>query len=255
MIDMTIRPTLRAYPITILFMAFWSITVYVSEVSSAKFFIPMFVIFPLALLLWLQVRGTTYRIKNGVLIRRQLIGRSAQYLKLADVKRMDVKNVFLDTGHLTLHTVAGRVTLKNIPNVQALADKVSGKEKDEWVLRPVLRAFLLEISLLLTISYTVYANGDGVAQLIYSLLILFPALVMLLITIKGRKYALKKGIVSAKRFLQATQIIDTEDVVDITIKRVGIGAGHMTLHGADGKKMDIKNIQISHKDVEKIFTQ
>ncbi len=254
MIDMTIRPTLRAYPITISVMAFWSITVYVSEVSSAKFFIPMFVILPLALLLWLQVRGTTYQIKSGVLIRRQLIGRSAQYLKLADVKKMDVKSVFLDTGHLTLHTAAGRVTLKNIPNVQTLADKISGREKNEWVLRPVLRAFLLEISLLLTVSYTVYVSGDGVGQLIYTWLVLFPALIMLLIAIKGRKYVLKKGIVSAKRFLQATQMIDTEDVVDITIKRVGIGVGHMTLHGSDGKKLDINNIQISHREVKKLFT-
>ncbi len=67
----------------------------------------MFVISPLALLLWLEVRGTTYQIKNGVLIRHQLIGLSVQYLKLADVKKMDVNNVFLDTGHLTLHTALG----------------------------------------------------------------------------------------------------------------------------------------------------
>jgi len=74
--------------------------------------------------------------------------------------------------------------------VQALADKVSGRENNEWVLRPVLRAFLLEISLLSTISYAVYENGDGVGQLKYTLLDLFPALIMLLIAMKGRKCAL-----------------------------------------------------------------
>ena len=47
-------------------------------------------------------------------------------------------------------------------------------------------------------------------------------------------------------------MIDTEDVVDITIKRVGIGAGHMTLHGVDAKKLILKIFKF-HIKMLKIF--
>jgi hypothetical protein len=238
-----------------LFMAFVSVMISQSENGEAKLFVCLLVIAPMALLLWIQVRGTVYQIKDGVLIQRKYIGGSECYLKLTDVKQIEVKPVFLDTGHLTLHTVAGRVTLKNIPGLHELADAITGKERTEKTIRPSLRAFYLEFLLLLVISYPVYISNDTGLEFIYSLFVLCPALAMLLVAMFGRKYVLKEDTIYAVGFLRHTQGMNLNDVVDLTIKRVGLGAGHMILHGPEGQKMQIKNIRLLNKDLERVLVR
>jgi len=123
--DNTIRPTLRAYPITILFLCFAAFMIYAGNNTEAKLFGTLFFIMPLTLLLIIQLRGTKYQIKNGVLKASRFM-KPAQTLKLDQVQNVTVKPVFFGSGHLILTAPGGTLTLKNIPAVSKLADQISG---------------------------------------------------------------------------------------------------------------------------------
>ncbi len=123
--DDTIRPTLRAYPITIIFLCFASFVTFSGSNTEAKLFVTILVIMPIALLLFIQLRGTKYQIKNGVLKATRFM-KPAQTLKLAQVQNVTVKPIFFGSGHLVLSAPGGTLTLKNIPGVSKLADQISG---------------------------------------------------------------------------------------------------------------------------------
>ena len=123
--DNTIRPTLRAYPITLIFLCFSTFMIYSSSNTEAKLFGTLFLIMPLMLLLFIQLRGTKYQIKNGVLKATRLM-KPVQTLKLDQVQNVTIKPVFFGSGHLVLTAPGGTLTLKNIPAVSKLADQISG---------------------------------------------------------------------------------------------------------------------------------
>ena len=123
--DNTIRPTLRAYPITLIFLCFATFMIYSSSNTEAKLFGTLFLIMPLILLLFIQLRGTKYQIKNGVLKATRLM-KPVQTLKLDQVQNVTIKPVFFGSGHLVLTAPGGTLTLKNIPAVSKLADQISG---------------------------------------------------------------------------------------------------------------------------------
>ncbi len=123
--DNTIRPTLRAYPITIIFLCFVSFMVFSGNNTEAKLDVSLFFIMPVSLLLFIQLRGTKYQIKNGVLKATRFM-KPAQTIKLDQVQNVTVKPVFFGSGHLVLTAPGGTLTLKNIPGVSKLADQISG---------------------------------------------------------------------------------------------------------------------------------
>ena len=123
--DNTIRPTLRAYPITLIFLCFSTFMIYSSSNTEAKLFGTLFLIMPLMLLLFIQLRGTKYQIKNGVLKATRLM-KPVQTLKLDQVQNVTIQPVFFGSGHLVLTAPGGTLTLKNIPAVSKLADQISG---------------------------------------------------------------------------------------------------------------------------------
>ena len=123
--DNTIRPTLRAYPITLIFLCFATFMIYSRSNTEATLFGTLFLIMPLILLLFIQLRGTKYQIKNGVLKATRLM-KPVQTLKLDQVQNVTIKPVFFGSGHLVLTAPGGTLTLKNIPGVSKLADQISG---------------------------------------------------------------------------------------------------------------------------------
>ena len=123
--DSTIRPTLRAYPITLIFLCFTTFIIYSGNNTEAKLFGTLFLIMPLTLLLLIQLHGTKYQIKNGVLKASRFM-KPVQTLKLDQVQNVTIKPVFFGSGHLVLTAPGGTLTLKNIPGVSKLADQISG---------------------------------------------------------------------------------------------------------------------------------
>ena len=71
-------------------------------------------------------------------------------------------------------------------------------------------------------SYIAYRTNNGDAQIHIIMYVIIPALVLLLMAIKGRTYTLENNVITAKRFLQPTQTMSTRSIVDMTVKPVGI---------------------------------
>jgi len=120
----------------------------------------------------------------------------------------------------------------------------------EWTIRPTLRAFPVSIMFIAYMSYMAYSTNNSDAQIHIIMYVIMPALVLLLMAIKGRTYTLENNVITAKRFLQPTQTLSTRSIVDMTVKPVGIRAGHIVFSNAHGAKLIMNNIALSRKRME-----
>jgi len=94
-------------------------------------------------------------------------------------------------------------------------------------------------------------NGDGKIHI--TMYAIMPALLLLFIAIRGSKYTLKNDVITAKRFLQPVQTMNINNTVNMTVKPVGIRAGHITFHNVHGAKLTMSNISLSHKRMEALL--
>ncbi len=99
-------------------------------------------------------------------------------------------------------------------------------------------------------SYMMCSINNGDAKIHITMYAIMPALLLLFIAIRGRTYTLKNNVITAKRFLQPIQTMNTKSIVTMTVKPVGIRAGHITFHNVYGAKFTMSNIALSHKKME-----
>lgn len=71
----------------------------------------------------------------------------------------------------------------------------------EWIIWPTLWAFLLSLIFIWALRYPLYLSSKTGAELISIMFLKVPALLLLFIAIRVRKYALEDKIITAKRFL------------------------------------------------------
>ncbi len=122
--DNTIRPTLMAYPFTIFLLVVLSLVLKDVEGEGGLVFFFIFFL-PVALLFLISYRGNKYEIKNGVIKHTDFLS-NVKSLKLDSVLNIEVKRKLFGSGNLILTTAGAKLTLKNIPRAQALADKLTG---------------------------------------------------------------------------------------------------------------------------------
>ncbi len=124
----------------------------------------------------------------------------------------------------------------------------------EWTIRPTLRAFPVSIIFLVFMSYMLCSTNNGDAQIHIFMYAILPAILLLFVAIRGRKYTLKNDAITAKRFLQPVQTMNTKSIVNMTVKPVGIRAGHITFHNVHGAKLTMNNVALSHKKMEALLS-
>jgi len=120
------------------------------------------------------------------------------------------------------------------------------ESKMEWTIRPTLRAFPVSIIFIVFMSYMTYGTNNGDAQIHIIMYAIMPAILLLFIAIRGRKYTLKNDVIRAERFLQPIQTMNINNIVNVTVKPVGVRAGHITLHSVHGTELTMSNIALSH---------
>ena len=123
----------------------------------------------------------------------------------------------------------------------------------EWTIRPALRAYPVSIIFIGFMSYMMNAINNGDTRIHITMYAIIPVLLLLFIAIRGRKYTLKNDVITAKRFLQPVQTININNIVNMTVKPVGIRAGHITFHNVHGAKLTMNNIALSHKRMEALL--
>jgi len=117
----------------------------------------------------------------------------------------------------------------------------------EWTIRPTLRAYPVSIIFILFMSYMMGTINNGDAKIHITMYAIMPALFLLFVAIRGRKYSLKNNVITAKRFLKPIQIMNINNIVNMTVKPVGIRACHITFHSAHGTELTMSNIPLSRK--------
>ena len=117
----------------------------------------------------------------------------------------------------------------------------------EWTIRPTLRAYPVSIIFIGIMTFMMNAINNGDAKIHITMYAIMPALLLLFIAIRGRKYTLKDRVITAKRFLQPIQTMDMNNIVNVTVKPVGIRACHITLQSVHGAKLTMSNIRLSPK--------
>jgi len=96
-------------------------------------------------------------------------------------------------------------------------------------------------------TFMMNAINNGDAKIHITMYAIMPALLLLFIAIRGRKYTLKDRVITAKRFLQPIQTMNMINIVNVTVKPVGIRACHITLQSVHGAKLTMSNIPLSRK--------
>ena len=117
----------------------------------------------------------------------------------------------------------------------------------EWTIRPTLRAYPVSIIFIGIMTFMMNAINNGDAKIHITMYAIMPALLLLFIAIRGRKYTLKDRVITAKRFLQPIQTMNMINIVNVTVKPVGIRACHITLQSVHGAKLTMSNIPLSRK--------
>ena len=112
--EWTIRPTLRAFPVSIIFIVFMSYMTYGTNNGDAQIHITMYAIMPALLLLFIAIRGRTYTLKNNVITAKRFL-QPIQTMNINSIVDMTIKPVGIRACHITLHNVHGaKLTMNNI---------------------------------------------------------------------------------------------------------------------------------------------
>lgn len=121
---MTIKPSFRAFPITLFFILFFIFISFKTDpTGGAAFFIFLFVVLPLALILLFSVKGSTYTVDKNKLIIKTLF-KPLSVINLDDVSRVKISPSGIRAGSITFYTPAGESIIKNIASPMATAKKM-----------------------------------------------------------------------------------------------------------------------------------
>jgi len=123
----------------------------------------------------------------------------------------------------------------------------------EWTIRPTLRAYPVSIIFIGIMTFMMNAINNGDAKIHITMYAIMPALLLLFIAIRGRKYSLKNDVITAKRFLQPIQTMNAKSIVSMTVTPLGIRAYHITFHSAHGAELTMSNIPLSRKKMEALL--
>mgnify|MGYP000720855223 CR=1 FL=1 len=115
----------------------------------------------------------------------------------------------------------------------------------EWTIRPALQAFPVSIIFITYMIITAYSVKNGNAQVHIIMYAISPALMLLFIAIRGRTYTLKNNVLTVMHFKRPIQSMGTLNIVDMTIRPVGIRSGHVIFTNAYGARLTLKNIALS----------
>ncbi len=110
--EWTIRPALRAYPVSIIFIVFMSYIIGVTNNGNAQIHMTMYVIMPSLMLLFIAIRGRTYTLKNDVITAKRFL-QPIQTMNINNIVDMTVEPVGIRAGHIVFSNAHGAKLIMN----------------------------------------------------------------------------------------------------------------------------------------------
>ena len=111
----TIKPSLKAFPLTWLWIAFYSYILLTVDSGLVGIFSLIYILLPFILIMLFATYGRSYQFGGGIITKRNLITGKKESIYTSAIGRIQIKPIAFGYGHIIL-TLGGRhkFKIKNI---------------------------------------------------------------------------------------------------------------------------------------------
>jgi len=111
----TIKPSLKAFPLTWLWIAFYSYILLKVDSGLGGIFIAIYILLPLILIMLFATYGRSYQCGGGIITKTNLITGTKESVYVSAIKSVQVRPIAFGYGHIILTQLGGaELKIKNI---------------------------------------------------------------------------------------------------------------------------------------------
>jgi hypothetical protein len=110
-----IKPDLKAFPLTWMWIVFYSYILFAVDSGSGGIFIAIYILLPLILIMLFATYGRSYQLRSGIITKTNLIAGTKESVYISAIRNVQVKPIAFGYGHIILTLFGGHeFKIKNI---------------------------------------------------------------------------------------------------------------------------------------------